>query len=81
MGPEAVLFLLHVLEFFSLLLGDPITILNKLVLSHLLQDPSVVFQKRINTGFEVVGMFFGLHPEPEPKRGRTRPASTRDVVS
>ena len=81
MSPEAVLFLLHVLEFFSLLLGDSISILNKLVLSHLLQDPSVVFQKPINARFEEVGMFFGLHSEPEPKRCRTRPASTGDVIS
>jgi len=79
-SPKTILFFLHVLELLSLLLRNSISILDKLVFGHLLQSPLVEFQKRINASFEEVWMSFGLHAEPEPKRGCTRPTTTGDIV-
>ena len=80
MSPKTFLFFLHVLELLSFLLHNSISILDELVFRHLLQDPLVVFQKRINASLEEVWVSFGLHAEPEPKRGRTRPFTTGNTV-
>jgi len=81
MSPKAIVFFLHVFELLSLLLRNPISILDELDFRHLLQNALVVFQKRIDASLEEVRMPFGLHAEPEPKRGRTRPATTGNIVS
>ena len=80
MSPKTILFFLHVVELFSLLLRNSISMLDECVFSHLLQNPLVVFQKCINASLEEVWMSFGLHAEPESNRGRPRPTTTGNVV-
>ena len=81
MSPKTILFIFHVVELFSLLLRNSISILDERVFAHLLQNPLVVFQKCINASLKEVRMSFGLHAKPESQRGRTRPATTGNTVS